>query len=368
MKDRGPWFGNYANTRKVRTKCVQRRRKSYLAKCILTGFDRIVSSCQTLNQLNSVLIRLENQMSPAEEGEIFRRLIGFPLDSSRLRHLLYAVRLKIERAVNSSGKNTITCSESSLDFRLRQWAHSLWQHSRMADLRPFDDFVPVWRRGGSCFFRCSKRSDGLIICFTAAGNRMGIRTPTLLRFLRPYSADVLLVVSKGRGPYSSGFGGFPGDFFDGVSAVVEMIRDAGYRKVVTFGASKGALPAIVGAGHLDHADGVLVMGLSGFDPAAPGEKLVSGPLNRPVLRKAWNKVLAGIPIHLVFGSDSLKDDEAAHRIAKVLPNITVEKVPDSPHAVIWPLALRGQLSGLLERSLHQWLSDSSPMPDEEESP
>jgi len=115
------------------------------------------------------------------------------------------------------------------------------------------------------------------------------------------------------------------------------------------GTSGGGLPAIL-AGLRLGADAVLAAG-----PNSPADErwteLSDGQGGAELFRR-FAGAQARVPdIHLVYGAFAKKDKESARAIASCVPVKSVTKVPETGHAVLFPLVERGKFRKLLRRTV-----------------
>ena len=327
-------------------KCHTERTKP-LAHCGEV-FDRCVAQASTYNSVNAVLIAFENRMSPHEEAAVFRHILGYSLGSSRIRHMLTALRLRIIRAASGLARKIGVDKPMTRSEQLQRWAHSLWQHSRMANVTRPVELSPRWHRCEVSFFARNNRSDHLIVALSGGQARFGMRAPTLLRFFDQLDADVLLVRPRHSKKYADGVSGLGDTLYEAMESIADVA--ANYGRVTVTGISKGAPIALILGGHLG-ATRIVVLGLPRIINDVDVRGLAKNVGDEGVLRRGWATALESIPSVVVFGTGAKRDQEASENLVARSKQARLVEIPFSPHAMLWPLAKRGELA----EALNDWI-------------
>jgi hypothetical protein len=312
---------------------------------------RLLSHTSTINQLNAVLIGCENRMTPGEEEAVFQGIMGYPLSSPPIRHFVTAIGLRLSASPFAKKSKHHKSWDAIKSLHIRRWAHSLWQHSRMAGELAHASPWSAWHRGEVSFYRHESGRGRLIVAFSGGQSRFGMRTPTLLRFFRVLESDVLLLKTPHREPYSNGVRGVGSSFVDVMEWIHHFSQEKNYGDVVVTGISKGALAACATAGYLGASRSV-VLGLPHSPEAL--DKLAATPEDEAIVRQAVMGTAASVPTVIVYSEGAQKDRLASQELFEQVSQGRLVEVEDSPHAMLWPLAKKGKLVS----SLFDWFDSA----------
>jgi hypothetical protein len=310
---------------------------------IVVAFDRSISRAKTVNSTNAILIQLENRMGPDDEAALFQHIMRYPITAPRLFHYVTALRLKLgwEWPARRPKRPERPFAKSR---HLRQWGHSLWQHSRMSGLHRSPRLLTGWHLKEASFFRYRGGSSRLIIALGGGVARFGMRTPTLTRFLEVAEADVLLLRPPHQKSYSDGVAGLGFSFAQLINRCREM--SSHYGDVMVTGISKGAVGALVLGGAID-ASRIVVLGLTKNPCDELVETLARNSSEKTELLDAWTKALDSSRCIITYGSEAPRDKVASGELHRLMRHSELVEVANSPHAVLWPLAQRGELRAAL---------------------
>lgn len=302
------------------------------------AFWRIVGSARTVNQLNKVLIRFEERITPAEMVSIdysVRRLIGGSLEPIQgLRWKLFF------RLINASRRfQFLENADSPLVMlhRLWSWSHTVSKCTEEVSVEASNESGWVRAQAGTnfdLFRRTNQPSRRLIVGLSSGYRRMLIQTPIFLSAMADWESDFLLVTTPRGMNHLEGIQGRTDGFEESHSFFSEMYRDGGYEWLGFIGASLGGIPATVYASALS-ADYLATIGAE--DPAREyaGLNNVAGYLAQKKFRGET---------FLAYGGEAEQDRRSALAIQGLIPHATLVEVPEVPHSVLWEALLQGTLA------------------------
>lgn len=295
-------------------------------------YNRLVRGCKTHNQLNKLHIELENRMTPLELDALRSEL-------SPARHTwetLFrapqrtdpspAQQLWIQNLHHLAAKSGKSCPEPFVRHRLR------WR-------------VTLFSAGGS------RSGKTLAICFSGRAQRMMMPLPVFLQNIDSTQVDVAFLRDPTRNSYRLGIGGVAGSLEPSIDKLKDILEIKDYRSVVTIGTSGGGIPAMMSALRLN-LDAALSVG--GNHPDDPRWLAADGKGLRDIFRRYADASTRKPPIFLAFGSDCVKDREAAEAFSSVIPaQLIAVSSPNSSveHNALYPVARSGDLAGLLESTV-----------------
>jgi len=295
-------------------------------------YNRLVRGCKTHNQLNKLHIDLENRMTPLE-------LEALRSELSPARHTwetLFRGRrttdpsptqeLWVQNLHHLAANSGKPCPEPFVRYRLRRR-------------------VTLFTAGGS------RSGKTLAICFSGRAQRMMMPLPVFLQNIDSTQVDVAFMHDPTRNSYRLGIGGVADNLEASIDKLKDILRIEDYRSVVSIGTSGGGVPAVMSALRLN-LDAALSVG--GNHPDDPRWITADGTGLREIFRRHVDAAKGKPAIFLAFGSDCLKDKEAAEAFASVVPGRPVTiSVPNDKveHNALYPVARRGGLARLLESTV-----------------
>jgi len=186
-------------------------------------FERQAAKCRSVNQFNRLHIALENRLTPLEVRDLSRLIAG--------------------RYAAAPSADWIKNLQDTLDLNKKPDPEPYLRRR----LKPNLNF---YSRGGD---RAEKT---LMIGFAGGARRLMTPVSVILQNLDSSETDLLLISRHGKRKYDDGISGLASSF-DGLMAVLEnIVASYGYRRVVSYGTSAGAFPALLAALYLDLDRGV----------------------------------------------------------------------------------------------------------------
>jgi hypothetical protein len=295
-------------------------------------YNRLVRGCKTHNQLNKLHIDLENRMTPLELDALRSEL-------SPARHTwetLFrapqrtdpspAQQLWIQNLHHLAAKSGKSCPEPFVRHRLRRR-------------------VTLFSAGGS------RSGKTLAICFSGRAQRMMLPLPVFLQNIDSTQVDVAFMRDPTRNSYRLGIGGVADSLEVSIDKLGDILGIGGYRSAVSIGTSGGGVPAVMSALRLN-LNAALSVG--GNHPDDPRWNTHEGTGLREIFRRYVDASTGAPRVYLVYGTDCVKDKEAAEAFAKVVPaQLVTISVPNGSveHNALYPVARSGGLAGLLESTV-----------------
>ncbi len=273
---------------------------------------RQIARCTSINSFNQLHIALENRITPQE----FRDIAEFV---SRDHATTPAARWAIDLATQLRGSG----KESPERYTRRRLKPNLFLYTGAS--RPEDKT--------------------LAICFTGRSRRLMMPITTFLQHLPADEIDVLLLYRHHGGFYVNGLPGLAKSFSELIGVLAETIEPFGYRRIVTYGTSAGAIPAILAALYLDCDAGIAIA-----PGSLTGERWNDLP-NEPRLQRilADSKDRPRLIAH--FSQEHSRDRSFAKELAAALPVTLSPQAGPPVHGVTTPYLRAGTLRGFLSSVL-----------------
>lgn len=300
-------------------------------------YQRLVSRCQTINQLNRLHISLENRLTPDELNEL---LLAYPVSEAGLFSLLWyreqAVKAQrmlkriLPRKKNKKPKRLPAqvlewSKDSTLPDQSFTWLSQLYTWFNLRGQADPEHFrrqkllsdVTLYSTGGNTATKT------LLICVTGKEGRMMMPLPIFLQNLDANAFDVIVMKDLTRNQYRYGLSSLGSDLFSMIREFGESINLNAYRTTTLLGVSAGGLPAIAIGLSLGFDRVVSVAPRSPDDPVWVSYGDESG-------MPGWFKRIAGQEIAtevlLVYGADYEEDRVAAEAIQNYFGDSTLVEI------------------------------------------
>ena len=282
---------------------------------MIEQYQKLTQGCKTINQLNSVHIALEKEMTPVQ---FFTLLNEYRKESTKKNTHTEMWLTKLNRLYSCCGKL------SPEGFNSRSLNDHYWLYSH------------------SSFERQNKF---LLICFTGSHQMMMLPTAVFLQLFDAQQIDILVIRYPVGDGFRSGLSGIANDFVSFIENFIRSLPVTDYKDIVTLGVSGGAVPALFAS---------LIHGYS---------KSICVSINSPI-DKRWHDALAidigdiakhylnialtNFSITLVCGDSHRRDIKSAQLWSNILP-INLITVQTSQHNVFLPLLLKRRLVNFLNK-------------------
>ncbi|MCW5715738.1 MAG: hypothetical protein KIT43_14595 [Bauldia sp.] len=195
----------------------------------------------------------------------------------------------------------------------------------------------------------------LVVAFCGVAHRLGPPLSVIHRWLGRLDASILYLRDFRNAGFASGIEPVAANAPDTAAHILSIAREAGARRIATFGNSLGGYAALR-YGPLLQADRVLA-----FIPATTGFADVPEDRRAEMVRAGWVDI---VPLYaqpdaptarVVFGAQNATDRAAALRLAG-LPTVALEALPDwRSHDVFGALLRADRLHAVFE-----WMTSASP--------
>jgi hypothetical protein len=299
-------------------------------------YERLISDCRTLNQVNFAHLSLGNALTPDEMLVLWQEMTtsGRPL------------------AHPSLTKNRAYPIEALHEAESR-WIDRLKSNFDDAGKPGPEPFLRREIHRGVTLYTDGRGPAGktLVLAFTGGSNRMMMSIPTFLQFIKASDNDVAIIRDTRRQGFRYGMEEIaptPEEAFD---RLVPMLGLRAYRHVHAIGCSGGGLPALLAALRLGLETVVDVGGNGPDDPRwvragfpSVAEQVV-----------AYNAAGKTAHIALAYGAQEPRDLQTASALAALLPQAKVVEIAvpgqEVRHVALHPLVIAHQFHPFLRQHL-----------------
>jgi len=298
---------------------------------IVDALDRLFGQCQTRNQLNALLIKLEVNITPQELADLWRTLF------------------LSEDYWQSRQTPCAALPVSELRDVVRAWLSKFVWLARLRNGEIPQPFICKTLGPNVKFYTDDgdRRSKSLLVGFTGQVHRLLVPVAAFLQAVPAQRADVLIL----QDPHKDGFRrGIPqlAESFQGLFAALPRIFEFhAYERSCTIGTSGGGLPAVLG-GIAMGAN--IAMSVGGNSPRDPRWNNPQGPSAQAILSKGPSGATEVIS---VFGADHEKDRLAARELSQFV-RVRMVEISDPRgkvgHNAILPIVQQGQLAEFLQQN------------------
>jgi len=315
---------------------------------LIRAYVRLGRMAKTINQLNSVHIAFEGRISSLEESALIEHLTRIPPNSRYELALSRILKLGCTQFLKLLGGSP---ELTPISRRLHQivWVTKRRDQVQELGVRSSPGHERIWSSRSCHYYRLGGAPQATVIGVGGGMGRMGMPTPTILRFLALLSCDFLLLSKKSGQTYAAGVPRL-GNSLEKVSETIRKIAaEAGSKNLVLFTSSKGTTMGIALASILGIRRGLLTSPTF-FKPLVElaGNSLVDSKLV-PTEQFVSNS-LEGASFVIAYSSDLENDSNAAQEIHALLQGSQLQPIPNSPHSVTYPLAKSLHLLDVLSRS------------------
>ncbi len=299
----------------------------------LSLLQRLGPRCKTVNQVNSLLIALENRMTPAETAQIVETFRGD------------AMSLPFADGFAKSIAKNIEIMEAQLATAKKARAETFQRFRIAKNLMLFSNKD------------INKSDKKLLICFTGRAGRMNMALAPFLQHFDSHTVDVAVVVIPSRDlkiGYRRGFCNFGPDVFTSVDRLAHALSIHAYKSASTFGTSAGAIVAILATLQLRLEKAIACTPTHPNDPF--WEEIYNKSLEEELIAlQAYNEVSEIITIyHPLFGPDVLSADALAKIIKLRAVTVNMPKsFKGNPHMVLGYAMIYGVLDQILNATLYK---------------
>lgn len=319
-------------------------------------YKRLAARCKSPNQLNKLHIALENRMTPLELAGLWGEFITRKgRGTGKWYRWLWKIIIRVffRIRINILGKGGVVKKYISINTNdlWKIWLAKLHDQYLLAAGNsapaPFERKrlkQAVWIYGNNS----DRARKTLVVCFTGNFQRMMMPTPVFLQSIDANHADVVLLRTEKNKGYRAGIQGLTSDLQSSLAALKTLLKFDEYSRVVTVGASGGGMPALLSALHWN-ADACLCVGPN--NPEDDRWRSFTDGEGPRGLFKHFGMGTKPPPVHVLYGEGSKKDAESARVIESTLSSVKLVPVPGSGHVALFPLLERGELGGVLQKTL-----------------
>lgn len=211
-------------------------------------YNRLLSRCQTINQVNAVHIALANKLTVSELYKLYQQL-RLRLKFFRYFKFFHSYKIKLKLHGLSEIEKLIALINKSG----KKVPEPFIRHRVKRAIQLFSTFG-------------SKKEKTLIIAFAGNAQRLMMPISVFLQHISAHKYDVLLLKDRSKNGFQNGLPGIADDFESLMAEINSLIDKSEYKSVISLGTSAGGLAAIWTALSLQLDKGISIGGCGPSHP------------------------------------------------------------------------------------------------------